>query len=63
MGYFEKPSAPANLILPKPVAIPQPRRACEDCGESTPTRRFRCRDCGKLVCAWCSGHVHRTRAN
>jgi formylmethanofuran dehydrogenase subunit E len=36
-------------------------RVCEDCGEPTPTRRFRCRDCGKLVCAWCSGHVHRTR--
>lgn len=23
MGYFEKPSAPKNLVLPKPVAIPR----------------------------------------
>jgi formylmethanofuran dehydrogenase subunit E len=35
-------------------------RECEDCGEVVPGRRLRCKDCGKLVCNWCAGHVHRT---
>ncbi len=39
---------------------------CEDCGDEMPDghRRLRCRDCKKLVCGWCAGHVHdvsRTR--
>jgi hypothetical protein len=37
------------------------QRCCEDCGDPTPGRRFRCRDCNKLVCSWCSGHTHRCR--
>jgi len=36
-------------------------RECEDCGEEVKGRRFRCRDCKKLVCSWCSGHAHRCR--
>lgn len=32
-------------------------RECEDCGEECKRRR-RCNRCGKLVCAWCSHHVH-----
>jgi hypothetical protein len=35
---------------------------CEDCGEHSLGRRFRCRDCNMLVCSWCSGHTHRCRA-
>lgn len=39
-----------------------PYRHCEDenCGAEVPRgqQRFRCTDCGKLVCAWCIGHVH-----
>jgi hypothetical protein len=35
-------------------------RECEDCGDEMLTRRLRCKDCGKLVCNWCAGHVHRT---
>ena len=35
-------------------------KECEDCGEEVTTSRLRCRDCGKLVCDWCAGHVHRT---
>lgn len=38
-------------------------RACEDCGDPVDPghRRFRCVDCGKLVCSWCIGHVHRRK--
>lgn len=35
------------------------KRECEDCGDEVPSRRLRCKDCGKLVCNWCAGHVHR----
>jgi hypothetical protein len=35
-------------------------RACEGCGVEPEGRwrRWRCVHCGKLVCAWCLGHVH-----
>lgn len=39
-----------------------PTRTCEDpkCGDDIPTgqRRFRCSNCGLLVCGWCFNHVH-----
>lgn len=37
---------------------------CEDCGDEIPKgqRRHRCKNCGKLVCGWCYGHVHNTVA-
>lgn len=38
-------------------------RECDDCGDEVLPlrRRLRCRDCKKLVCNWCAGHVHDTR--
>lgn len=37
---------------------------CEDCGEETPKgeRRWRCPNCGSLVCGWCRHHVHEFAA-
>jgi formylmethanofuran dehydrogenase subunit E len=42
------------------MARKKANRECEDCGEEVPGRRLRCKDCNKLVCNWCAGHVHRT---
>ena len=39
-----------------------PSTLCEDCGEHA-GRRFRCVKCGLLVCAWCIGHVHYSKAD
>jgi hypothetical protein len=35
---------------------------CEDCGEAA-GRRFRCAECLLLVCSWCIGHTHKTKAD
>jgi hypothetical protein len=40
------------------MKVPVEDRTCEDCGDATLARRYRCTTCRMLVCAWCAGHVH-----
>jgi len=52
MGYFENPSAPANLNLPKPVTIPTSEKAMDyrdsttcRCGQTKMSGSRSCRPC------------------
>jgi hypothetical protein len=54
------------------VTKPRKPLECEDCGElcvrlakitAIVYKRHRCAQCKKLVCDWCMGHVHHTKAD